>query len=51
VPNPGGPEWTASLYQSLLDSNIGRGVNEHLVPLVGALLGPILPADVREVFG
>jgi uncharacterized membrane protein required for colicin V production len=51
VENPGGPEWTASLYQSLVNSSIGAGVNEHLVPLIGTVLGPILPADVREVFG
>jgi uncharacterized membrane protein required for colicin V production len=51
IENPGGPEWTASLYQSLVNSNIGSGVNEHLVPLIGTLLGPVLPADVREVFG
>lgn len=50
VVNPGGPEWTATLYQSLLDSNIGGGVDEHLVPLIGTVLGPILPADVRAVF-
>lgn len=49
--SPGGPEWTAALYGSLLESNIGAGVDNHLVPLIGALLGPILPADVREVFG
>jgi uncharacterized membrane protein required for colicin V production len=46
----GGPEWMALLYQDLLNSSIGRGINEHLVPLIGAILGPILPADVREVF-
>ncbi len=51
VPNPGGPEWTANLYQSLLESNIGAGIDKHLVPLIGSLLGPILPASVREVFG
>jgi uncharacterized membrane protein required for colicin V production len=51
IDNPGGPEWTASFYQTLVNSTIGAGVNEHLVPLVGTLLGPILPADVREVFG
>jgi uncharacterized membrane protein required for colicin V production len=51
VPNPAGPEWTASLYESLLDSNIGAGIDKHLVPLIGSLLGPILPASVREVFG
>jgi uncharacterized membrane protein required for colicin V production len=50
IENPGGPEWTASLYQSLVNSNIGAGVDEHLVPLIGSVLGPILPADVREVF-
>jgi hypothetical protein len=47
----GGPDWTANLYQSLLNSSIGRGINEHVVPLIGFVLGPILPADVREVFG
>jgi len=47
----GGPAWTATLYQSLLDSTIGSGINDELVPIIGTLLGPILPADVREVFG
>ncbi len=46
----GGPEWVSNLYQSLLNSSIGSSINEHLVPLIGTLLGPILPADVREVF-
>jgi len=46
----GGPEWVSNLYQSLLNSTIGGGINELLVPLIGTLLGPILPADVREVF-
>jgi uncharacterized membrane protein required for colicin V production len=50
VDNVGGPEWTALLYESIINSNIGAGVNEHLVPLIGTVLGPILPADVREVF-
>jgi hypothetical protein len=45
----GGPEWTATLYQSLVDSNIGRGIAEQLVPLLGNVFGPILPPDVREV--
>jgi uncharacterized membrane protein required for colicin V production len=47
----GGPAWTANLYQSLLLSNIGSGINEHLVPIVGFVLGPVLPDNVREVFG
>jgi uncharacterized membrane protein required for colicin V production len=47
----GGPLWTASLYQSLLSSSIGGSIDRHLVPIIGALLGPILPQDVREVFG
>ncbi len=46
----GGPQWTADLYQNLLLSNIGSGVNEHLVPIVGFILGPILPDSVRDVF-
>lgn len=50
VADLGGPAWTARLYESLLSSNIGGGINEHLVPLIGTLLGPILPASVREVF-
>ena len=45
----GGPEWTADLYQALIDSNIGAGIAEQLVPLLGSVLGPILPPDVREV--
>ena len=50
IDSTGGPEWVASVYENLLTSNIGSGVNEHLVPLIGTLLGPILPADVREVW-
>jgi len=45
----GGPEWTATLYQSLVNSNIGTGIAEQLIPLLGSVLGPILPPDVREV--
>lgn len=47
----GGPQWTATLYQSLLDSNIGSGIENTLIPIIGTILGPLLPADVREVFG
>ena len=45
----GGPTWTAQLYQSLLDSTIGQAIQERLIPALGAVLGPILPPDVREV--
>ena len=51
VDSAGGPLWTADLYQNLLDSNIGAGINETLIPIIGTILGPILPPDVREVFG
>ena len=44
----GGPDWTANMYQSLLDSNIGSAIAERIVPIIDTLLGPILPADVRE---
>lgn len=45
----GGPLWTADLYEALLSSNIGSGIQEHLIPIMGSVLGPILPPDVREV--
>ncbi len=47
----GGPQWTATLYQNLLLSSIGSGINDHVVPIAGWILGPLLPADVREVMG
>lgn len=47
----GAPPWAANLYQSLLSSSIGGSIERHLVPLIGTVLGPILPTDVREVFG
>jgi uncharacterized membrane protein required for colicin V production len=51
VESAGGPLWTANLYQSLLLSNIGSSINDHLVPIIGFVLGPILPDNVNEVFG
>ena len=47
----GGPQWTANLYQSLLLSNIGGNIYEHLVPIIGFVMGPFLPDSVNEVFG
>jgi uncharacterized membrane protein required for colicin V production len=51
IDSQGGPTWTATLYQSLLDSTIGSGVNDVVVPIIGVLLGTVLPPEVREVFG
>ena len=51
VDSVGGPEWTADLYQSLLASNIGSGITDQLIPIMGAILGPLLPPDVQEVMG
>lgn len=45
----GGPMWTADLYESLLASNIGQAIDERVIPILGSVLGPILPPDVREV--
>ena len=45
----GGPVWVADLYQALLSSNIGSSIQEQLVPIMNTVLGPILPADIREV--
>lgn len=47
----GGPEWVADLYQALLGSGIGGAIGERLIPIIGTILGPILPSDVREVLG
>jgi hypothetical protein len=49
VQRTGGAEWTSNLYTSLVDSTIGGFIDQHIVPLLGTLLGPILPPDVREV--
>ncbi len=46
----GGPQWTATLYQSLLLSTIGGNIQDYLVPIIGFVLGPVLPASVNEVF-
>jgi hypothetical protein len=46
----GGPPWTAQLYQGLIDSNIGAGISDMLIPIIGVILGPILPEKVRVVF-
>jgi uncharacterized membrane protein required for colicin V production len=48
-PAPGGPDWVATLYNSLLGSTIGGAIADHVVPIMGAVLGPLLPPDVREV--
>ncbi len=50
VETGGGPQWTATLYQSLLQSNIGNNIYEHVMPIIGTILGPLLPEDVREAF-
>ena len=43
------PEWVTSLNQSLLASGLGAAIEERLIPLMGAVLGPLLPPDVRAV--
>ena len=44
-----GPDWTREVYQALLDSRIGDGLTRTIIPLLGTLLGPLLPAYVRQV--
>ena len=49
TPAPGsvqGPEWSMTLYQSLLASTIGGAIDRSLIPALGALLGPA-PAGRR----
>lgn len=43
------PDWVTSLSQSLLSSGLGTAIHERLIPLLGAVLGPLLPPDVRAV--
>ncbi len=47
----GGPQWSANLYQSLLNSSIGSSIEQHVVPIIGTLFSPVLPPNVRQVFG
>jgi putative Mn2+ efflux pump MntP len=44
-----GPDWTREVYQALLDSRIGDGLTRTVIPLLGTLLGPLLPGYVRQV--
>lgn len=47
----GTPEWVADLYEALLASSIGSAINRELVPIIGTVLGPILPSSVTEAIG
>jgi uncharacterized membrane protein required for colicin V production len=42
-----GAEWTADLYVALKRSTIGGQIGTGLVPMIAALLGPLLPATIR----
>lgn len=44
-----GPDWTRQVYQSLLDSRIGDALTRTVIPVLGSLLGPLLPSYVRQV--
>jgi uncharacterized membrane protein required for colicin V production len=43
-----GPSWVLDVYRALLESQIGSAIAENLVPLLGTVLGPVLPQPVRE---
>lgn len=45
-----GPAWTQNFYESLLASTIGGNINDIVVPIIGFVLGPFLPAVVSDVF-
>jgi uncharacterized membrane protein required for colicin V production len=49
VSTQGGPEWTASLYESLINSAIGSSIIERIIPLLEVVLKPLLPYEVWEV--
>ncbi len=44
-----GPDWTRDLYDQLLASQIGRGLQDTLIPALGSILGLLLPGYIREV--
>jgi hypothetical protein len=44
-----GPDWTRDLYNSLINSQIGSGLADTLIPALGSILGLLLPDYVREV--
>ena len=44
-----GPDWTREVYQSLLDSRIGDALVRSIIPVLGTVLGPLLPSEVRQV--
>ncbi len=44
-----GPDWTREVYQSLLDSRIGDALERTVIPVLGTVLGPLLPAEIRQV--
>ena len=43
------PVWVTDLHRSLYASGLGSAIEERFIPLLGAVLGPLLPPDVREV--
>jgi uncharacterized membrane protein required for colicin V production len=49
ISSQGGPEWTASLYESLINSAIGSSIADRLIPLLEVVLKPVLPYEVWEV--
>lgn len=42
------PDWVTDLYRNLQASGTGRAIDERLIPLISAILGPLLPPHVRE---
>ncbi|MBX3029228.1 MAG: CvpA family protein [Chloroflexi bacterium] len=44
-----GPDWTRQLYQNLLDSQIGSTLQRTIIPLLGTVLGPLLPTHISRV--
>jgi uncharacterized membrane protein required for colicin V production len=43
-----GPSWVLDIDRALLDSRIGGAIQERLIPALVTVLGPILPAPVRD---
>jgi uncharacterized membrane protein required for colicin V production len=48
-PSGQGAEWTANVYRALLGSTFGGQISDSVVPAIVALIGGLLPADIRRL--
>jgi len=47
----GSPDWSASMYRGITESQIGGAIHRSVLPALGSLAAPLLPIGFREAFG